>query len=201
MTSASNSDQLTASGFPFPRSRYAVFFCLAVAGVVVDLATKSWIFGLLLPRGWGHVQWIWPGHVGLELSLNRGALFGIGQGWVPLFVVLSVLAACGIIYWLFVSGEARSLWLTVALGGIMAGIFGNLYDRLGLHGLEDGEGAQIYAVRDWILLQWNDVYRWPNFNVADSLLVCGAIILFLHAFSRPDDKKPDDSGKTTRPST
>jgi signal peptidase II len=38
----------------------------------------------------------------------------------------------------------------------------------------------VYAVRDWILLQWSDQLRWPNFNLADSFLVVGACLLLLH---------------------
>jgi signal peptidase II len=105
------------------------------------------------------------------------------------FVLLSVLAVVGILYWLFFLGEARALWLTIALGGITAGIFGNLYDRVGMHGLvwpgtigAHQRGTPIYAVRDWILLQWDNQLRWPNFNIADSLLVVGAILLLLHAY-------------------
>ena len=96
---------------------------------------------------------------------------------------LSLLAGGGIVYWLFVVGEARDLWLCVALALVSAGICGNLYDRLGLPGIfanvPAGAAVQpqrIYAVRDWILFMYGE-YRWPNFNIADSLLVCGAGIL------------------------
>jgi signal peptidase II len=175
-----------------PANRYLIFLLIAWLGVLVDLATKSWIFGRLWPPTRPDVPrviWLWEGHIGLEVSLNEGALFGIGQGQVWLFVTLSVAAAAGILYWLFVAGEARSLWLTVALGAITGGIIGNFYDRVGLPGLTwpaghpiHAEGSPVYAVRDWILWQWSDELRWPNFNVADSLLVCGAIMLVLHAF-------------------
>jgi signal peptidase II len=68
----------------------------------------------------------------------------------------------------------------------MAGVLGNLFDRLGLSG-EDWKGAgeasatAVHAVRDWILWQVNNTWRWPNFNIADSMLVIGAAQLFLHA--------------------
>ena len=85
----------------------------------------------------------------------------------------------------------RDAWLTVALGCVMAGVLGNLYDRLGLHGevwpaTHPRAGETIYAVRDWILWQANDRWRWPNFNIADSLLVVGAAVLFFHALRQPD---------------
>jgi len=179
----------------FPLSRYAVFLLIAGIGFAVDLWTKDWIFFKLGDKLPGYVWWFWEGRFGLQLSLNRGALFGIGQGLIPVFVVLSVSAAIGISFWLFRMREARSLWLTVTLAMVTGGIFGNLYDRLGLHGLVKDPITKEpeYAVRDWILFQWDDAWRWPNFNIADSLLVCGAIMLVLHAFFvRPneDDEQP-----------
>ncbi|MEK6249036.1 MAG: signal peptidase II, partial [Planctomycetales bacterium] len=98
----------------------------------------------------------------------------------------------GIIYWLFITGEAHDLFLTIALAAITSGIIGNLYDRFGWHGFTEN-GEPLYAVRDWILFQWNDNLRWPNFNIADSFLVCGAIALVGHAFivQKKDVKKED----------
>jgi signal peptidase II len=115
----------------------------------------------------------------------------MGQGWVSLFAGLSVVAALAILYWLFIAGAARDWLLTVALGLVMAGTFGNLYDRLGLHGLRwnfatplHEVGEPVYAVRDWILVMIGD-WPWPTFNIADSMLVCGAALLVLHAFRTP----------------
>jgi signal peptidase II len=116
---------------------------------------------------------------------------------VAVFCVLSLLAAVGILYWLFVRKAARDVGLTVALAAVTAGIFGNLYDRTGLHGLKwhvpGREGEPVYAVRDWIHFQlgWFD---WPIFNIADTLLVCGAAVLLIYAF-RPADSGQDDEAK------
>jgi len=177
-------------------SRYWLFALPAILGFAIDLATKAWVFSIPTLRN-GDINWLWTGHVGIELSRNWGALFGIGQGMVWLFAALGVVAALAIPCWLFVFGAARDGWLTFALGCIMAGVLGNLYDRLGLSG-EDWAGPgrhapqAIYAVRDWILWQANDRWRWPNFNVADSLLVTGAGILLLHAFWHSGASSPGD---------
>lgn len=169
-----------------PVSRYLLFVALAVIGCAADLATKHWIFTWPELRQPGAVYWLWDGHVGLQISLNRGAMGGLGQGFVWVFVTLSVIAVVAIPVWLFAFGAARDVWSTTALGLVLGGVLGNLYDRLGLHGLVWGPplpdaGEPAYAVRDWILWQWNDAWRWPNFNVADSLLVVGAAILLWHA--------------------
>lgn len=163
-----------------PPGRAVVFFAIVLAGSSLDLATKHWIFAWLgsppAPR-WQ----LWK-NIYFETSLNEGALFGFGQGFWIVFSILSALAIVAILYWLFYAGFARDLLLTVALGLITAGILGNLYDRLGLPGLKWGPGSwhrtgdTVHAVRDWILVyigQW----PWPTFNIADSMLVCGAILL------------------------
>jgi signal peptidase II len=172
-----------------PRSRYVLFLAIAATGFLVDQATKNWLFSWPELRA-GQVYWLVDGHAGFQLSWNQGALFGMGQGSTWLFATLSILAGCAIPFWLFVWKAGRDLWLTIALGSVMGGLLGNLYDRLGLpdkfwpqHGVHIGQ--PIHAVRDWILVQWSDQLRWPNFNIADALLVIGAISLVVHAALHP----------------
>lgn len=187
-----------------PANRLIVFGVLATAGVLADLLTKAWVFTWPQTR-LGGVYWLIEGYVGLQCSLNEGALFGLGQGAQAWFAAVSVLAAVGIVVWLFWYGAAWDWWLTATLGGIMGGVLGNLYDRLGLPGMAWGrsgwpvppdraDGESIYAVRDWILLQLSDDMRWPNFNVADSLLVIGVAVLFLRSFASPP-KQPETNGE------
>ncbi len=168
------------------RNRYVIFFLLAALGLAADLATKHWAFHRLgMPEEDSQIT-IVDGVLTLETSLNEGALFGIGQGLSMLFAGLSVVAGIGILCWLFASGAARDLLLTVALACVMAGICGNLYDRLGLPGLAWRYPLQrvnqpVRAVRDWIHFRIEGVIDWPVFNIADSLLVCGAALLLWHA--------------------
>jgi signal peptidase II len=169
-----------------PASRWVVFLSIVVGGCGLDLATKHWMFGRpnLLS---GQTCWVCPDVFGFQINLNDGALFGMGQGMTGLFAVLSVAAAVGIVYWLFYAGAAHDRLLTIALACITAGILGNLYDRLGLPGLvwrtanpHHQVGDAVHAVRDWILVMIG-THPWPTFNIADSLLVCGAFLLAVHA--------------------
>jgi signal peptidase II len=180
-----------------PLSRYLVFFALAIGVCAADLATKTWMFGhprLGMPTNpptqpW----WLWDRVFGFQTNLNEGALFGMGQGLWPLFAALSVGAAIGIFLWLFPARAAHDWLLTIALALVTAGIFGNLYDRLGLPELvwpagfpPHVAGTPVHAVRDFILV-WINGWPWPTFNLADSSLVCGAALLVGHAFFAKGD--------------
>jgi signal peptidase II len=146
---------------------------LAVVGAVLDLGSKSLAFSLIgephdgMP---GPSVAIWANKLSLTTSYNRGALWGFGHrvpGANHIFAALSVLAAVAFLVWLFWYGAAHSRSVTVALGFMMAGTVGNCYDRILLR-----------QVRDFVFIEW---INWPVFNVADSLLVCGAIILIWQA--------------------
>ncbi|MEM9352023.1 MAG: signal peptidase II [Planctomycetota bacterium] len=165
-----------------PVSRYLVFLSVATLGCAADLLTKQAVFDhpqLFRGSEW----WLWQGRLGIQKSLNEGALFGMGQGKVWLFAAFSFAAMIGIPIWLFLFKAASHRGLNITLGCVMGGVLGNLYDRLGMHGMDWGQyqpsraGERIYAVRDWILVQWNPDWVWPNFNIADALLVAGSILL------------------------
>ncbi len=127
--------------------------------------------------------------------VNRGALFGMGanQDGSPdaeqqaensntLFAVISLIAAGGICVWGVLRGKRADAWICAALGMILGGTVGNLFDRV-----------VFYGVRDFLFFYKID---WPVFNVADCCLVCGAIMLVLHAvFVKPP--KPDAVVATT----
>lgn len=163
-----------------PLSRYAVFFFLAAAGCAADLLTKRFIFQWRGFPGQSPEWWLWKPYVGIETAVNTGAVFGVASGNGRLFAILSIAAALGIVYWLFVRRAATDWFLTATLGAITGGIFGNLHDRLGLWYEPGLPEAWRHGVRDWILFRYGD-FTWPNFNIADSLLVCGAALLIWYA--------------------
>ena len=145
---------------------------LGVALAALDLITKRWAFAFLGPPP-SQIYWIWDGFFGLETSINHGALFGIWQGQTKILAAVSVAALIAILCWLWLGKATESRLLTWALTLMLAGVLGNLYDRLGLWG-EAG-------VRDWILFRYR-TWTWPNFNIADSCLVVGAGIMLLYSF-------------------
>ncbi|MCU0703523.1 MAG: signal peptidase II [Fimbriiglobus sp.] len=131
--------------------------------------------------------------------VNRGALFGMGanhdgseesekqaEGANTLFAIISLIAAGGITIWMVLRGNRADAWICAALGLILGGTVGNLYDRVVFHG-----------VRDFLFFYKID---WPVFNVADCCLVCGAIMLVLHAvFVKPPQPNPQATTAAATP--
>ena len=103
--------------------------------------------------------------------VNHGALFGIGGSHKGLanglFAAVSVAAAVAIVVWGTRRTTARERGLMAALGLILGGTVGNLYDRLVFGGVRDF--LYFYKV------------EWPVFNVADCCLVVGAGLLLVQA--------------------
>ena len=180
-----------------PWGNVVLFFLIACVGCFIDLATKHWVFAWRGFSGYHNdVWWIWDGYLGIQTAINYGALFGMGQGFTNVFVIMSFIALCGILYWLFTLGAVQDRLLTVALATICGGILGNLYDRLGLWSIPGVTDTA--AVRDWILFCYGK-FTWPNFNIADSMLVCGAIFLVWHSFrsSHEIQRLVDENQNTT----
>jgi lipoprotein signal peptidase len=108
-------------------------------------------------------------------AVNHGALFGWLREQETLanttFAAVSVAAALAIAYWSLRRSTARDRALCIALGLILAGTLGNLYDRIVFGG-----------VRDFLHWHYKRAFDWPVFNVADCCLVVGALLLLAQAF-------------------
>jgi len=164
-----------------------VFVVLTLICLTVDLWSKEVVFqslGLRNGTDWLIDSWV---RFRLFTSLNEGALWGMGQGFAWVFALLSIAAFMGILCWLFAYKAAESLWLTVSLAFVSGGTLGNLYDRLGLHGIVvPGQAQPIKAVRDFFHFQFG-TFDWAIFNVADICLVTGAIMLMIQSVLVPAD--------------
>ena len=127
-----------------------------------------------------------PVFAGFNLTLmhNEGAAFSFlstAGGWQRWFLsVIAAVVSVVIVVWL-VRLKPRQHWLALALALILGGALGNLWDRLTLG----------YVV-DFIQVYYREWY-WPAFNIADSAIFVGAVILVLDSlFGRHDEteKKP-----------
>lgn len=148
----------------------ARLICTAVAGLGLDLWTKSLAQAHL--QGAAPIDFL-PGWLSFEYVGNHGAVFGIAQGQRLLFVVVSIAAIAFIIHLFRCSGRQ---WLyQIVLGMLLAGVLGNLYDRLAFGYVRD----MIYALPDRRIFG-REIFPWI-FNVADSLLCVGVGFMMLHS--------------------
>lgn len=167
--------------------------------VVFDLWSKSAVFawmeglaraGELVVDDCGHYHPRYPifdGWFTFMLSLNPGAAFGQFDKWPWLLVGGRVFAAVFLL-WLLVRTPRAKKWLVVAFVLVLAGALGNLYDNL-LRArdlaLDESFHGRFMPVRDFIDVYFSG-WKWhfPTFNVADSCITVGAIVLLATSFSR-----------------
>jgi len=96
---------------------------------------------------------------------NQGAAFGIFQGQMLFFYVVTAITVIGILIWLRKLNVKEDRILAIALVLILGGALGNFIDRV-----------RYQAVIDFIhTVWWGNSF--PIFNVADIALVCGAILM------------------------
>lgn len=167
-----------------PQTMQAKFAYLALSLLVliVDQVTKVWATRSLKPIV---IHEVIPGYFRLSYATNRGVAFSMFADssfdvrWI--LAGISTVAAVAVLGYLYQAptGQRR---LSTALALLLSGIIGNLIDRVRL-----GE------VVDFIELHWRDVYSWPTFNVADSAICIGAVLLALDMLreEKPDDARPD----------
>jgi signal peptidase II len=165
-----------------------LFAGTAAVGLAADLLSKAAAVAALKD---GNIVRIIPGVLQFTYTENHGAVFGLGQGQQPLFLTVSV-AAIGFLFFLFLtSGGSRAYQLI--LGMLLAGVLGNMYDRLHFGYVRD----MIHALPGWQWPAWFvrllpaawqppvgrglDVFPWI-FNVADSLLCVGVGAMLVYSF-------------------
>ncbi len=139
---------------------------LAVVVVLLDQATKQLALGQLVL----HEPVAFAPFLNLTLVYNKGAAFGFlssASGWQNAFFIVVALIACGVILTLL--RQTRDRLLAMALVLVLGGAIGNLVDRL------------IYGyVIDFIDVYYQN-WHWPAFNVADSAITVGAILIAFDA--------------------
>jgi signal peptidase II len=151
-----NSREVTASAAGGLRS-LRVMLPVAAAVVALDQATKQ----LAVTHLRDHPVDLIKGVLTLRLTLNSGGAFGILQGVPGLFLAATVLVIGLLVVWVRQLADPRML---VPLGMMLGGGLGNASDRL----FRDLGGRVV----DWI-----DLHVWPVFNLADSAIVIGVLLV------------------------
>ena len=142
-----------------------IFFLLALPLYALDQLTKHLVLRSVDPY---QPRAIIPNFFSLVHVTNTGAAFGSFRNNNSFFIALSCVALV-VVTVLLMRKEPRDPWRRFALGLLLAGILGNLTDRL-LHG----------HVIDFLLfdLHLPFAHPWPAFNVADSC-ICIAVVSFM----------------------
>ncbi|MBK68830.1 MAG: signal peptidase II [Legionellales bacterium] len=151
------------------------WYMLSFTVIIIDQITKYFAVEKLALH---EVKSIYEGF-NLILIYNEGAAFSFlsdAGGWQRWFLIgVSCVVCVFIVVWMYQS-ISKSKCLLAGLSLILGGALGNLWDRLSLG----------YVV-DFIEVYYKDLY-WPAFNIADSAITIGAILLILDIFLKEPSK-------------
>ena len=147
---------------------------LSVPLYALDQLTKQLILRSVSPY---ESRTVVPDFFTLVNVPNTGAAFGSFKGNNTFFVVISIIALV-VVTVLLLRHRRPDAWRNVSLALLLAGILGNLTDRL-LYG----------HVIDFLLFNLHVRYAdpWPAFNVADSCISIAVVLFIMHSFSKRED--------------
>lgn len=156
---------------------------LTLAVVLLDRATKAW-FEARTIEGWRHE--VIHNFIYLVHSRNPGMAFGAladsASTMTRVILIAGSLAVIVVLAWLLVAGKTSSSVGNVGLALLLGGAAGNVADRI-FHG----------AVTDFFEV-WLGSYHYPAFNVADSAITVGAVLMLVDVlFGRKQETPPQVS--------
>jgi signal peptidase II len=168
--SAGPDGQESADMRPRGKRRVVVLFAVAAFAYVVDLVSKMIVVARLEHHAPIEIIGDW---LKLEAIRNAGAAFGFGEAFT---VIFTLIAAVVIVVIARLARKLYSLPWAIALGLLLGGALGNLTDRIfRAPGVFEG------AVVDFIAPK-----HFAVFNLADSAIVCGGILIVLLSFKGLD---------------
>jgi signal peptidase II len=147
--------------------KFILFLSLPLYGL--DQLTKQLVLRSISPFD---ARTVIPDFFTLVNVINTGAAFGTFKGNNTFFIGISILALV-VVTVLLVRSHRADLWRDISLALLLAGILGNLTDRL-LYG----------HVIDFLLFNLHVRYAdpWPAFNVADSCISIAVVLFVIHSF-------------------
>lgn len=164
--------------------RRLLYFALAVSVIVLDQVTKAVIVARIPLHATISVV---PGFFDLTHVRNTGAAFGLfggdaSPGRTALLTGVAIAVFCGVVFYAWRS-SARDAVLQTALAFIAGGAVGNLIDRIRFEFVTD------------FLRFYVGVHEWPSFNMADSAITVGVILLAWDIWRRPGEEPARAPGK------
>ncbi len=161
-----------------------LFFSVSFCGFFIDISTKTKIFEELKDQR--RVDVI-KDILEFNITTNKGIVFGLFRDFEHSGTIFTVigLAAIPIIIVIFLSIKNKTWTIAVSLAFILAGTMGNTFDRI---------TSSEMSVRDFIYIS---AAKFPIFNIADSLIFVGTIILCFELFVSEEPKPKRKSLKKT----
>jgi signal peptidase II len=151
---------------------------LTLAVVLLDRTTKAW-FESQTPEGWRHE--LIHNFIYLVHSRNPGLAFGIlsdsASTATRIILILGSIAIIAALAWLLVTNQSGNAIAIAGLALLLGGATGNVTDRI-VHG----------AVTDFFEI-WLGTYHYPAFNVADSAITIGAVLIISDVLFGPKPEK------------
>ena len=149
---------------------HLILWIVFVIGFAVDFLTKKWVLRELGVPGQDKPVVIIEDWFRFSTVFNPGAVWG-SFGHKTSFLLLVSFVAVVFILCIFASSTKKAWWVHLSCGMILAGAFGNIYDRI----FNDGYVIDFIEVN----LHFWPANPWPTFNIADSLLCVGVPILVI----------------------
>ena len=128
---------------------------------------------------------------------NRGMAFGIQLGNQFVFQILSIIAVIVVIYYLVLALKEDNILMTIALSLILGGAIGNLVDRIFFGSVVDFLDFEFFNISiptfKLLFINFPGYYidRWYVFNLADSAVTCGMILIGIIIFIAKDKTKKE----------
>ncbi|WJD80030.1 signal peptidase II [Priestia megaterium] len=149
------------------------YYLIALAVILIDQVTK-WM--IVKEMYYGQSITVIENFLYITSHRNRGAAWGILQGQMWFFYLITVVVVVGLIIYIQ-KLKKQDKWFGIALALMLGGAIGNFIDRVVRKEVVDFVNTYIFT------------YDFPIFNVADSALVVGVIIMFIMTLFEGKTKK------------
>lgn len=163
-----------------------IYFSIAIIAIVLDQITKYIASSQL---GIHEQNPVMP-FFNFTLMHNYGAAFSFlanAGGWQRwFFTIVAVVISIVLTIWLF-RLKNHEKWLGFGLALVLGGAVGNVIDRIRF--------GYVVDFIQWFANWKGNTYYWPSFNIADSAILVGTVLIIISSFFVDEDPKEDSASK------
>lgn len=157
------------------RKRLSILIILSATVFLLDRLTKMLVAFFIMPY---HSYTVLGDFFKLTHVCNPGGAFGTRLGGNMFYIISAIVAIAVVFIWLFKKETSKILLVAISL--MLGGAIGNLYDRIAFGTVTDFLDFGIGQI------------RWPTFNIADSAITIGIVLVIIDGFfSRKNERNPE----------